>query len=120
MLDSLRIEPGGDYLHITFSGPFSIAAAKKSVDEMVAACAREDCRKVLFDCRPMTGVLQVLDRFDMGEYGALTIPHAIKIAMLGREDQILPDRFFETVAQNRGLLLALFSEVSKAVEWLKK
>jgi hypothetical protein len=120
-----HVRPLGDrkcrgYLHITFSGPFSLAAAKESVDAMVAACTREGYAKVLFDCRPMTGVLQVLDRFDVGEYGALTIPHSVQIAMLGREDQILPDKFFETVARNRGLMLALFSEIDEAIEWLKK
>jgi hypothetical protein len=120
MSQRLKIVNVEDRLHITFSGPFSVEAGKKSIDAMVAACKREGSTKVLFDCRPMTGVLQVLDRFDMGEYGASTIPHFVKVAMLGREDQILPDKFFETVARNRGLLLAVFSEIDEAIAWLRK
>lgn len=120
MADRLEIVNAEGYLHITFSGPFSLAAARRSVDAMVAACTREDCGKVLFDCRPMTGALQVFDRFDVGEYAALTTPPSVKIAMLGREDQILPDKFFETVARNRGLMLALFSDVDEAIQWLKE
>jgi hypothetical protein len=116
LLDIVKKE---DYLQITFSGPFSIDAAKRSVDDMVAACRKEHCAKVLFDCRPMTGDLTVLDRFEVGQYGEGTIPQTVKIAMLGRNEQILPDRFFETVARNRGVNLLLFTEVDDALKWLK-
>jgi hypothetical protein len=119
MIDQLRIEKREDYLHFTFTGPFSLDAAKRSVDDMVVACKKEHCVKVLFDCRPMTGDLTVLDRFEVGQYGEGRIPQSVKIAMLGREDQILPDRFFETVARNRGVHVTLFTDADEAIKWLK-
>jgi hypothetical protein len=119
MSSPLEIVKKEDFLHMTFSGPFSLDAAKRSVDDMVAACKKENCAKVLFDCRPMTGDLTVLDRFDVGQYGEGRIPQSVKIAMLGRDDQILPDRFFETVARNRGVNVTLFTETDEAIKWLK-
>jgi hypothetical protein len=116
----LEIKKTKGYLHIAFSGPFSPAAAMESVDAMVAACAREDCTKVLFDCRPMTGDLKMVDQFDVGQYGASKIPRSVKVAMLGREDQISPDRFFQTVARNRGVRVTVFSEIDDAIKWLKE
>lgn len=114
-LDILR---RGDYLHIKFTGPFSLAAAKSSVDAMFDACAAEDCSKVLFDCRAMTGEISTMNRFEIAQYGSMSLTHVGKIAMLGREDQILPDKFFENVAVNRGQNLKVFSDEDKAFEWL--
>jgi len=120
MSHNVEITKSEEYLQITFSGPFSPTAARDSVDTMVTACAREGCSKVLFDCRPMTGDMSVSDRFETGTYGAAKIPVQIKIAMLGREDQISPDNFFETVARNRGVNVTVFSDIDAALEWLNK
>jgi hypothetical protein len=120
MSHHLEIEKAKGYLHIKFSGPFSPAAAMESVDAMVAACANEDRAKILFDCRPMTGDMKMVDQFDIAQYGALKIPRSVKIAMLGREDQISPDRFFQTVARNHGVRVTAFSEIDDAIKWLKE
>jgi len=120
MPDDLEIVKAEGHLRIIYSGPFSSAAVRDSVGAMLAVCTREKCAKVLFDCRPMTGEMTVLDRFEAGEYGASTIPPSMKIAMLGREDQILPDRFFENVVRARGLDVAVFSDADEAIEWLRE
>lgn len=120
MSHQIEITKAEGYLQLTFSGPFSPAGAKDSIDAMVSACAREGCPKVLFDCRPMTGDLTVSDRFETGTYVASKIPGQVKIAMLGREDQISDDDFFETVARNRGVNIIVFSDSDAALEWLKK
>ncbi len=55
----------------------------------------------------------------MAEYGANVIQH-LKVAMLAREDHILPDRFFENAAVNRGVSVKLFTDADKAIGWLQK
>jgi hypothetical protein len=120
MSHQIEITNAGGHLQITFSGPFSPDGAKESIDAMVNACAKEGCPKVLFDCRPMTGDPTVSDRFETGTYGASKIPGHVKIAMLGRGDQISADNFFETVARNRGVNITVFTETDAALEWLKK
>lgn len=119
MTNRVEIARVEDYLHITFPGSFTMEAARRAVDEMVEACVREKCAKVLFDCRAMTGDLSVMNRFDIAKYGALKIPHTVRIAMIARDDLILPDNFFENVARNRGVRVTVFTEIDKALEWLK-
>jgi hypothetical protein len=120
MSDDLHIIQGEGYLHIEFAGEFSIPAAKRSVDTMMDACMKMSCTKVLFDCRCMTGSLSTMDRYDVAQYGSDKIDHIIRVAMLGRDDQILPDKFFENVAVNRGLTLKVFTDIDEAVAWLEK
>lgn len=119
MANPFTIEKAAGYLCVTFSGLFTFEAAKRSIDAMVAACAHEQCTRALFDCRPMSGTLTVSNRFDVAEYGAAVVPASLKVAMLGRADQMLPDRFFETVARNRGMMMTLFTDVDEAIAWLR-
>jgi hypothetical protein len=90
------------------------------VDTMIAACAEAECSHVLLDCRPMTGPLSVVDRFEVAEYGAQVIDRHIKVAMLVRPDQTLPDRFFENVAVSRGVRVKVLTEPDEAGAWLSK
>ncbi len=120
MSDQVEIVKKNNYLHVTVSGIFSPELSEDSIDAMVAAGKKEDCINILFDIRPMTGEIGVLDRFESGRYGALMIPRNFKIAMLGSKDQISPDNFFQTVARNRGVNLKVFSEIENALEWLMR
>jgi hypothetical protein len=117
---NLEIACKEGYLHIRFCGAFSIAEALHAVEVMKDACSKENCHKVLFDCISMTGEMSIFDRYKIGEYGAEILPGIIKIAMLGREDQRLPDNFFENVVVNRGLTLKEFSDGNEAVGWLEE
>lgn len=119
MTDAFTIKKTEGYLLVTFFGQFTVDAAKRTVDAIVAASADEKCANVLFDCRPMIGKLSIMNRFEVAEYAASVIPSSLKIAMLGRFDQILPDKFLENVARNRGMRLALFPDEDQAVEWLR-
>ncbi len=120
MPDNLEVVRKEGYLHITFSGAFSLAKTKHVVDAVLERCSEEGCSNVLFDCRPMTGEITILERFHVGEYLAMTMPDSLWIAMLGREDQMLPDKFFENVVRNRTLILGVFSFIDEAIEWLKQ
>jgi hypothetical protein len=119
MSDNVKIVRKEGYLHVTVSGAFTVALAKQSVDMLAATCSKEDCYAVLFDCRPMTGEMRIFDRYTIGQYGSEVLSHAIKVAMLAREDQVSPDDFFENVAVNRGMILKVFSDEKKAIAWLK-
>jgi len=118
MASEIRVEKVDDYLRVTYTGPFRLEEARRTVDAMVTGCARERCERVLLDCREMTGDMSVINRFDVAQYGSLTIPRSVRIALLGRPDQILPDRFFENAARNRGVKVTVFTEGSDAVAWL--
>ena len=79
-------------------------------------------RSVLVDVRGVSGrIPTILDRFDLGVHLAeLHLEHTprIRIALLGHEPMIHPDRFGEIVARNRGADARAFTVESDALDWL--
>ena len=77
-------------------------------------------QKAFLDCRNMTGEIKIFESFNVAEYGVKMIGIISKTALVGREDQMLPDNFVENVAVNRGVNLKIFTEIEKAIDWLKE
>ena len=75
--------------------------------------------KTFFDWRPMRSEFSLSDRFEIGVYAARTLPKMTRVAVLLREDQLLPEKFFETVVRNRELNLRVFVDFEEAIQWLK-
>ena len=73
--------------------------------------------------RNITGRLPtLLDRYDFGVHIAeqyLTSDPRVRIALLGQEPMIHPERFGEIVARNRGADARVFTDEALAVEWLR-
>jgi len=118
MTEHIEVKKVANYVHLTFSGPFTIQGSKRAIDVMVAACTRETCMRVLFDVREMTGAISLMDRFNTVLYGVLKTPAAMRTAFVARPDQS-SDKFFENAAVNRGLRLRVFHEPDDAVRWLE-
>jgi hypothetical protein len=116
--ESMSISDKGSYLLVEFFGRFSVEAGKQCVDEMVEASQKNDRSKVLLDCRRMTGSMPVIDRFEVAEYGAIKGRVLMQLALLNREDVVLPDNFVENVAVNRGMRMKVFTDFDEAVLWL--
>ena len=64
----------------------------------------------------MSGKVSMMDRFEFGVHGSQTFQGVFKIAIVYRAEEI--NQFAETVSVNRGLNAKIFSEMSKALEWL--
>ena len=119
MIKDLRIVQREGYLLFDFTGEFSQEAGKQCIDAMVEVCTQAQISRALLDCRNMTGEIQILESFMVAEYGVKMIGSISKFALVGREDQMFPDNFVENVAVNRGINLKLFTDIEKAVNWLK-
>ena len=118
--EPLNIADRGSFLLVEFFGKFSVEAGRQCIDRMVEASVKHGRPKVLLDCRRMTGVMQVLDRFEVAEYGAATCYQLHQVALLGNKDMVLPDKFVENVAVNRGMNLKIFTDFDEAVLWLSQ
>lgn len=116
--EPVRVLDKGAYVLVEFSGAFSVDAGKRCVDRMDAACEEFDRSKVLLDCRGLTGNMDIFDRFKVTEYGASGRRHFRRLALLALEEMVLPDRFIENVAVNRGMDLKIFTELDEAKQWL--
>jgi hypothetical protein len=118
--EPLSITDRESFLLVEFSGRFSVEAGKQCVDRMAEASVRLGRPKVLLDCRRMTGDLSVFARFQVADYGATKRHQLRQFALLGREDVVLPDKFAENVAVNRGMNMKVFTDFDEAVLWLSQ
>ncbi len=83
---------------------------------------RHNCFHLLLDHRQIkelkistTGIYEIPKK-----YIIQNIPHNIKIAMLVPEAQLRDFKFYETVSNNSGYVVMLFTEIETAAAWLKK
>ena len=116
-----RLHP--DYLEVACSGVYSRAESHRVGQEAFrdAALAKRDT--ILIDVRQVSGRRpSILDRFEMGvrtaEYYLDSEPR-IRLALLGHEPMIHPQRFGELVARNRGADARVFTDETAALEWVR-
>ena len=85
--------------------------------------ARLNRSALLVDVRGVAGrVPTILDRFEFGTRIApkhyLEFDPRIRLAVLGHEPMIHPERFGELVARNRGADARVFTDEAEALGWL--
>ena len=119
-MEGLRITEKEAYVRFDYTGEFSQSAGKQCIDTMVEACSQLQIRKALLDCRNMTGEIPILESFMVAQYGGKMRDFISKTALVGREEQMLPDNFVENVAVNRGIHLKIFTDIEEAIDWLKE
>ena len=120
MIEGLSIIQEEAYIRFDYTGEFSIVMGKQCIDAMVEACSQTQVSKALLDCRNMIGEIKILESFMVAKYGGKMRGFLSKTALVGREDQMLPDNFVENVAVNRGVNLKIFTDVEEAIDWLKE
>ena len=62
--------------------------------------------------------MSVISRFQVAEYGALSLDFLNRFALVNHADVLLPDKFVENVATNRGMDLKIFTDFDAAEQWL--
>ena len=112
--------------HLVFrcAGRYSRAEALRIGRESYAEAARSNRDALLVDVRDVAGrVPPILDRFEIGARVArhyLEFDPRIRLALLGHEPMIHPDRFGELVARNRGADARVFTDEAQARGWLEE
>jgi len=111
--DHLRLDCAGTYLQE------SVLAIYEQAFELAARAGRD---AVLIDARSLTGREPTLtQRYAqavlVAELQSSQKPR-IRLAVLGNEPIIHPERFGEIVAANRGAVARVFTDESAALEWL--
>ncbi|HEU4693102.1 MAG TPA: STAS/SEC14 domain-containing protein [Vicinamibacterales bacterium] len=116
-----RLHP--DYLEIACSGVFSRAESQRVGQEAYRDAALAQRDTILIDVRQVTGrVPTILDRFEIGIRMAKHYRESdprIRLAVLGHEPMIHPERFGELVARNRGADARVFTVEAEALEWIR-
>jgi hypothetical protein len=105
------------YLSIRAGGEYSLATLRDFMDKANQEAEKHGRRKLLLDISEVAGPVPVLDMLVLGEHCARAWSHSNKIAIVSRKEGI--NSFFENVACNRGLSVAVFLNEPAALSWLK-
>jgi hypothetical protein len=116
----VRVHP--QHVELACVGRYSRAEAFRIGDQAFREAAAAGRRSVLVDVRGINGSIPtILDRFDIGmqiaELHLEQMPR-VRLAVLGHEPMIHPDRFGEIVARNRGADARVFAIEAEALDWL--
>lgn len=111
-----------DHVLLTCSGLFSRGEALRINDDSFRIAAEANRRNILIDARKVRGrVPSIFDRYEIGADVARAwldqLPR-VRLALLGHEPLIHPDRFGEIVARNRGADTRVFTVEDEALRWL--
>lgn len=121
------MRPDADFLEVRATGEFSLDEAKRTFLEMMEAVALHKTKRLLFDGRTITGNPQTLERFYYAEFAAATVAQsktrgesgATRFAYVLKEPVLDREKFGETVAVNRGMVLKVFDNPEEALAWLE-
>jgi hypothetical protein len=121
------MRPGADLLEVRATGEFSLEEAQRTFLEIMEAVTLHRTKRVLFDGRTMTGNPRTMERFYYCEFAAATAAQhktrgasgATRFAYVLKEPVLDPEKFGETVAVNRGMLVKAFDNLEEALAWLE-
>jgi hypothetical protein len=111
-----------DHLRVECAGSFSQEAALSVFERAFTLAAEGGHEALLIDVRKMAGREPTMaERYEqavrVAELQATQSPR-VRMAMLGHEPMIHPERFGEIVATNRGAVARVFTDERAALEWL--
>jgi len=118
----VEVRVHSQYVELLCAGKYSRSEAFRVGEQAYREANDAGRRSVLMDVRGVSGrIPSILDRFDMGVHvAALHFEHKprVRLAILGHEPMIHPDRFGEIVARNRGADARVFTSEPEALDWL--
>lgn len=118
MPQQITIEPKTEYLHVEVSGAFDKANARDFLRQIFGATREHALSKVFVDIRRIKGPIATMARFELAEFLASEKDVQIRFAVLESPGQVPDDKFFETVAANRGGIVKVATEAEEAFQWL--
>lgn len=121
---TLSNQPG--FLLAEATGHFSIKEAKRTFLEVLDAVDKYQVGKVLFDGSELVGEPTTMERFYYGEFAAFEVSKLVhlnggdvpRFAYVLKPPVLDRQRFGETVAVNRGMIVRTFESREDALTWL--
>jgi hypothetical protein len=103
-------------LSIVAGGRYSLADLSSVFDRATAEIESSNQKGVILDVSKIAGTIPLMDMFMLGEHCSKVWKPAIKIAIVFPEVGVY--NFFENVARNRGVQIAVVPNHDAAVQWL--
>jgi hypothetical protein len=86
---------------------------------IIQACLETRVTRVLCDERQLEYRLATVDTFKSAEFLATNAPRLVKMAVVCAEKYFADLKFWETVANNRGLEVRAFQDLEAARHWVE-
>ena len=116
----IQVEQGSGYLAARFIGAAEPSEVLRHFESIAEHCRRTRNNKLLIDMTRLDVKLTVTTRFLAGEKLEIFALHRIKVAIVGKPEQLDPGRFAMLVARNRFVNVEAFTDFQSAEEWLFK
>ena len=115
----LNVERRDDYLHFTVTGINARETVSNYMKEVIAACEKHDCYRVLIHEKLTGPRLEAMDVFNLASEGAMRLLGRFEAVAYVDEEMGAMGDFAESVAVNRGMPIAFFSNIEDAERWIK-
>ncbi len=116
----VRVDAG--YVVLECTGTYTLDSSLQLYEQAFEIAKREGRGAALVDARQVTGGPPTFgERFDQGVHVAkLQSAQAkrIRLAVLGHEPMVHPEKIGEIVAVSRGALARVFTDVDEAIAWI--
>jgi hypothetical protein len=117
----LQIEETPDYLTARFIGAGTVEEVWRQFELIAVRCKRANKLKLLLSVVEAHGEISFIDRYAFGDTSQIFVYYKlIKVAVVGRPDQLDQNRFGEKVMRNRWVNARVFTNFKDAEEWLLK
>ncbi|NUN09584.1 MAG: hypothetical protein HUU54_10455 [Ignavibacteriaceae bacterium] len=113
------IEDAGEHLKVTAKGNDDNAKeAQRYSSAIIEAVLSSKKKRILCDERELVYEISTAETFQMATEAAKHVKTFVKVAIVCNPS-FLPDaKFYEVVANNRGLSVSVFTDYDDAVKWL--
>lgn len=119
---SFEVRLNAGYVVLDCTGTYTLESSLQVFEQALEIAAREGRGAVLVDTRQVTGAPPTLmDRFQQGVHVAELQSGPgprIRLALIGHEPMIHPQRFGEVIAKSRGALARVFTDMEEALTWI--
>ena len=119
MTFKLNVDNRGDYLFFTVTGTNTSETVSGYMAEVVAACEKHDCFRILIHEKLEGPRLEAMDVFNLASEGAMRVLGRFEAIAYVDEQMGSMGDFAESVAVNRGMPLAFFPNVRDAEKWIE-
>ena len=112
----MQVQETDGYLSIKAVGPYSLVDLRDLFDRVKAESEQRAGRGVVLDVTEVVGAIPVMDMHVLGEHCSRVWKLQFRIAIVSQQDGL--NKFFENVARNRGVQVAVVPNQGQARAWL--
>jgi len=118
MAHAIEFVKDAKYVNVTLTGDVTRNDLENARNKTRLTLTASNCRRILVDATCSNPKLSDLENYEFTSEHESHFPRGVRIALVVRSDQLENLRFAETVAQNRGVRMVLFSDRIQALNWL--